>query len=1399
MYNIAIMLYYAMVCRVKIRKRGRKHMSNKKKILSLAIAVSMITSAFTSFAAPVNSKDSLFDVFDNRITMFDAENVGDSTVATTAPTATAEATEATEATTAPTATAEATEATTAPTATAEAAEATTAPTATAEAAEATPNPDGSVVYVDEDFDSYDVGTIIKSAGKDVDVAYDPVTKGKITYAAGRRTNGPMNSSVSIAENGSNKYMYVDSDGYATSGRGISFTFTSDAGIPAVSALGENDVLELSMETEATTEFELTGFGTIPAVAAASGSTTKPVAKATVLPKVSAEKAVVIKVIYNADNTVKSVKTDTVTNVEANKAIEVTADAGTKVMLWDSLNGMKPIADVAVSEAEPQPEPVSKSGMNIVRAVIDKANNKQYVIVEDPNGKVISSTIAELTATGFTGATFYTANANVKIDNLKVTKKSADTGIVNVTVKDKDGNAVADTTLTIGNATYTTDANGTATIALPNGEYSVTASKAGYEHTAGQEDNDTQKVTVNSNTQNVEMLLSLMSYVKIPDTVEIEGGQDFVAAPKTTTPSTTAAFTAKVIDQFGIEMTSDEYGLDWTIYPHGKTEADANVTIDQNGVVSVAQGFTPSDKNAQVAAYDVTVTASTEDRPNKVTKTLYIGKSDIISYIPTNYVDKQYRADTVTLSNKIDFTSDIVAVTLNMDMAVGSEDNSNTNIALRTSAGKNIAGLQLQKDGTLKAWSKWSGNSAMNGSSDKDAFATETGKVYSDTFKGTYTAGTKCDITFTIDKTNQKVTVSYNNESLVLDLAETCDNIGSVYYGNYRLNGGNGSANVLRLYSVTAQEPDPNYLAITGATKVAKIADKTIERNYALSQSVIVPDEEFTWTVTNEDGVAATGVTIDQTGKLSIADTAVAGKYKITATSTTNQDKTNTSTVEIHDFQTIEQNKVEVSGPISYNYGADTTGTYSILRAVDSCEDEVAALLPAAKWTSSNADVATITEDGKLTVVGKGTTTLTATITNSTAVSKITVPVTVGTYYVSATATGNETTVDTSSLITSDKITGYQVTTAKDGVLVKQTVAKTAPTTVDTTGADSVEIAPVFEYDVKSPGTLGNLGAGYDIPIPKGTYNFNVQVGGSRCDVYANKQMLANNVLQGGSTPDNLDVHDIVINDGIAKITTADYAKDKIETDSTVKIKVVKAPSNVTREKKMYVLGDSLVCIYYNGGSDTNNTAQTGWGQVLQNYVKNYEIVNLANSGVTANGLYGTAFTQVLESAKSGDIMVLESGYNDRTYDTKEIMTNAVTQMYTKAKDKGVDVILVSPNASDHDYSANVAFTSVMAQCATDLEAKYIDLAKLSYDFLYDTYGTNSDAVKATYNVSDRLHSQYRAAQKWASIVAGKLIDFGYGDSINTEYKYEFTDSLGNKITCQAAATPESTTDSTTAE
>ena len=167
-------------------------------------------------------------------------------------------------------------------------------------------------------------------------------------------------------------------------------------------------------------------------------------------------------------------------------------------------------------------------------------------------------------------------------------------------------------------------------------------------------------------------------------------------------------------------------------------------------------------------------------------------------------------------------------------------------------------------------------------------------------------------------------------------------------------------------------------------------------------------------------------------------------------------------------------------------------------------------------------------------------------------------------------------------------------------------------------------------------------------------------------------------------------------------------------------------------------------------------------------------------------MYGTAFTQITKSAQSGDILILESGYNDKTYDTKEIMTSAVTNMVTEAKAKGLSVVLVSPNASQHDYKADVAWTSVMEAVATDTTTPYINLAKLSYDFLFAQYGTDTATVKADYNVSDGLHSTYNGAMKMASIVAKELAGMDeYSSLVDQNYTYTFTDSKGATITCQA--------------
>ncbi len=407
------------------------------------------------------------------------------------------------------------------------------------------------------------------------------------------------------------------------------------------------------------------------------------------------------------------------------------------------------------------------------------------------------------------------------------------------------------------------------------------------------------------------------------------------------------------------------------------------------------------------------------------------------------------------------------------------------------------------------------------------------------------------------------------------------------------------------------------------------------------------------------------------------------------------------------------------------------------------------------------------------------------------ISKIEVtdaPVYDGTEYtVVADATGNSTAVDTSVLIYNNNVSGYRVTTSKDGKVVSQKIVEEAPTTVDSTGADKVEVAVVFYYTLGAPGDLS--AGGTDIGLPAGTYDFVVYSKGTeRGDVYVNSQMLVNNILQNGTTPNYFAVNDIVVTGSAFAISTSDYSSKGSADVQNIDVQVIPSSTIVNRVKKVYVLGDSLVAVYYNG-ANKNNNIRTGWGQVLADYLTDdVEVVDLANSGVTANGLYTTAFTQVLGSAKEGDILILESGYNDRTYDTEEVMKTAVTNMVNESKALGVDVVLVSPNASAKHLSESVAWASRMKDVATATGTTYVDLSKLSYDFLSTTYSSNTTVIYDNYNLpgdEDDLHSSYNGANKFASLVAGSLYEQGYESIVDANYVYVFVDTVGNVISCSA--------------
>ncbi|MGN0164014.1 MAG: hypothetical protein ACI4EA_10635, partial [Candidatus Ornithomonoglobus sp.] len=859
--------------------------------------------------------------------------------------------------------------------------------------EPTNAPAADGVYINESFESYDVAEIIRSTGNDVSAAPDPVTLGSIIYMAGHRGNGSLSNIASVKQNGINKYFNVSADSYATNSRGISFQFAAEAGIPAVSDIPDGKVLVLDMDIESDQSFTLTGFGTIPAVTGTAAAVLSVAddaasAKAVLVPTESADSAVVVKAVYENGRLVSAV-TEAISNVVAGTPIEVEAAAGTKVMLWNSLEGMKPIAPTAVSAAvtpattaptedvptaaptedvptaaptedvpttaptedvpttaptedvpttaptedvptaaptdaptkdpDATEAPVPASGLPHLKAVIDPDNNKQYVIITAADGTLVSSTVADLTATGFTGAEFFTGAGNFDIDNIKVSVKDADAGILTVKVTDGDA-ALAGATVTVGTLSGVTNTNGEAVFALPNGDYTVTASKSGYEHTKGLQDDAITTVTVNSDSQTAELTLSVMSYDKLPETVTIKDGQGFVAASKTAEPNTTAAFTVEVLDQYGIMVEPEEYTLTWAIYPAGTTTADPNVTIDKNGVVSVAQAFNAANN---VAEYDVTATAVMNNeglRGQTVTKTLVVGNNDITYYEPINWVQPggtTNRNGSTTFAESIAL-SGMISVTLNIAFPTGTEDE--TTLAIMSGNTK-FAGLQLTADNTVTAWTGWTGSSNMNQHTDTviDAGAYSNGKaIITDYDKSAV------DVTFVIDAENKQITVSSGTETVSLSYTGDITSLTGFSFGQYR------SYGAVTVNSITVREPDNNYLSISGANGVAKVSGTTVTRTYALGQSVIIPDETFTWSVSGDN----TAVTIAD-GVLSIADTAVAGTYTITATSTTNTEKTASFDVEVGDFQTITAANAEVSGPQAYNLGTDTTGTYSVTKAIDS--------------------------------------------------------------------------------------------------------------------------------------------------------------------------------------------------------------------------------------------------------------------------------------------------------------------------------------------------------------------------------------------------------------------------------------------------------------------------------
>ena len=136
------------------------------------------------------------------------------------------------------------------------------------------------------------------------------------------------------------------------------------------------------------------------------------------------------------------------------------------------------------------------------------------------------------------------------------------------------------------------------------------------------------------------------------------------------------------------------------------------------------------------------------------------------------------------------------------------------------------------------------------------------------------------------------------------------------------------------------------------------------------------------------------------------------------------------------------------------------------------------------------------------------------------------------------------------------------------------------------------------------------------------------------------------------------------------------------------------------------------------------------------------------------------------------------------------MTFCVKEMIRLCREKGIEPILVTPNASEHDYKPEVVWTSYLKDIAVDTECKLIDLSGKSYELLKELYGDNENhAVTKNFNLTevggDNLHSSHAGAYVWASVVAQGMKDLGFGDWVNNDFEYSFTDTEGHKISAKA--------------
>lgn len=1008
----------------------------------------------------------------------------------------------------------------------------------------------------------------------------------------------------------------------------------------------------------------------------------------------------------------------------------------------------------------------------VQLAVDKSGAARMVMTDMYNRLI---DVKEFTAVGteIGAIATYGATSVVNLDNLSVYQAKQNNSELTLTVKEGE-TPVADATVVLDKMTATSDQNGQVVVTLPAGPYDYRVSKAGYEATPGQADDATGVVTLEGATTALDVSLSKQTYVAVPGTVTIDGGQSMVIAPTTETPSTSAAFTVDVIDQKGAPV-ADGYTTEWSVVPTGSDAADSNVTI-ADGVISVAQGFKAED-GKDYREYTISAKVTLNGESKTVTKTVRIANSDILYYNDTDELKMAGRNQSMELGTGIVKPGDSMRLAFDLVVGkLGSDGNAHSTYVFKNGSGAIVYGLQYNKDGKLYFFTENTLSGNCNGSGDAMAFTKSAVLLDSVNESAVY----RVEISILGNKAVAKITNDSTTAIKTLSLADGADVsvIKTVASGNYRQGATDGK--VSNIMASTIITVDPNAMEIKGDNEFAKVSGKTVTREFTADPTVVVEDETYSWSI--KEG-SVEGVTLEADpansakATLSVTDAAAAGNVTLVATSSESAEKTAEYVVAVKDFATI--GSATIVGKTTFEKAGETE-TYTLSNIVDQYGDDVTAYFAdTATWESSQQSVATITAQGALTVVAKGKTDITATVGNPGKTMTVTQGIEVDTFS-KVVESPVSTEIDVSDLVAYGA-PSYSVTvkTAAGATTSVKTASENKITLDTVDGVEAVEIVPNYKFNlggstvdgfvsIGTDATFANgyglskagtkvTGAGtgvqadginldsasFDITLPDGTYDFTFSKAETkRSNIYVNGNLVGARVDMGGgeakydgfanaseaiTIPAVYTAKDVKVTGGKAVITAENEKNANSAAISAIEI--TKKSSYEERKTHLWIGGDSTVCEYYPGETvDTwaGGERRTGWGQLLEKYLTDDIIVdNFAQAGNFAKGWYGT-FQSVMANAQTGDYILIQFGINDQTYSSTTEMTEYLDKMVTEAKAAGVIPILVTPQHSiqkwsSGDYEApdgggTQGFRTAITNYCSENDVLLIDLGELTRDW-----------------------------------------------------------------------------------